>query len=55
MLSTGTRLAADPDEVGTRMGCLFASLMGCFPRMGTLISWLGRPNFFSAAFGGAWL
>jgi len=26
-----------------------------FPRIGTLIIWLARPNLFSQAFGGSWL
>ena len=36
-------------------GCLLAMFMGMFPRAGTIILWLARPNLFSAAFGGSWL
>ena len=36
------------------MGCLFAIFAGCFPRLGTLIIWLARPQLFSDAFGGSW-
>ena len=35
-------------------GCLLAIFMGMFPRAGTLLLWLARPNYFSAAFGGSW-
>ena len=35
-------------------GCLLAMFMGMFPRAGTLLIWLARPNLFSAAFGGSW-
>jgi len=28
---------------------------GFFPRLGTLILWLARPQLFSNAFGGSWL
>jgi hypothetical protein len=28
---------------------------GLFPRAGTLLIWLARPQYFSAAFGGSWL
>ena len=35
-------------------GCLLAMFMGMFPRAGTLLLWLARPNYFSAAFGGSW-
>lgn len=34
---------------------LFALMAGFFPRLGTLLIWLARPNMFSAAFGGSWL
>ena len=37
------------------MGCLFAIFAGTFPRLGTLIVWLARPQLFSDAFGGSWL
>lgn len=37
------------------MPCLFALMAGFFPRLGTLLIWLARPNMFSAAFGGSWL
>ena len=37
------------------MGCLFAIFAGCFPRVGTLLIWLARPDLFAAAFGGSWL
>lgn len=37
------------------MGCLFAIFAGLFPRLGTLIIWLARPNLFRVAFGGSWL
>lgn len=37
------------------MPCLFAMFAGIFPRLGTLILWLARPNMFSAAFNGSWL
>ncbi len=37
------------------MPCLFAMVAGLFPRLGTLLVWLARPNMFSAAFGGSWL
>ena len=37
------------------MGCLFAVFAGAFPRVGTLLLWLARPQLFEAAFGGAWL
>jgi hypothetical protein len=36
------------------MGCLFAIFAGCFPRLGTFIIWLARPQLFSDAFGGSW-
>jgi hypothetical protein len=36
------------------MGCLFAIFAGAFPRLGTLIIWLARPQLFSDAFGGNW-
>jgi hypothetical protein len=36
-------------------GCLFAMFAGMFPRLGTLILWLARPNLFEAAFSGNWL
>ena len=35
-------------------GCLLAMFMGMFPRAGTLLIWLARPQYFSAAFGGSW-
>jgi len=37
------------------MPCLFAMVAAFFPRIGTLIIWLARPNLFSQAFGGSWL
>jgi len=37
------------------MPCLFAMFAGIFPRLGTLLLWLARPNMFSAAFNGSWL
>jgi hypothetical protein len=37
------------------MPCLFALVAGMFPRIGTFIFWLARPNMFSAAFNGSWL
>jgi len=33
------------------MGCLFLMMAGVFPRLGTLLIWLARPAYFSAAFG----
>lgn len=36
------------------MGCLFAIFAGCFPRIGTALIWLARPQLFSAAFNGSW-
>ena len=36
------------------MACLFAIFAGAFPRLGTLIIWLARPQLFSDAFGGRW-
>ena len=36
------------------MGCLFAIFAGAFPRLGTFIIWLARPQLFSEAFGGSW-
>ena len=36
------------------MGCLFAIFAGTFPRLGTFIIWLARPQLFSDAFGGSW-
>jgi hypothetical protein len=36
-------------------GCLLAMFMGMFPRAGTILLWLARPNLFEAAFGGSWL
>jgi hypothetical protein len=37
------------------MPCLFALFAGFFPRIATLVIWLARPGFFSAAFNGSWL
>jgi len=37
------------------MVCLFAMFAAFFPRIGTLLIWLARPNMFSAAFNGSWL
>jgi hypothetical protein len=37
------------------MPCLFALVAFMFPRLGTLILWLARPQMFSAAFNGSWL
>ena len=36
------------------MPCLFAMIAGMFPRLGTFIVWLARPNLFSQAFNGSW-
>src|SRR4029079_12454217 len=36
------------------MGCLFAIFAGCFPRLGTFIIWLARPECFSDAFNDSW-
>src|SRR3954454_22494172 len=36
------------------MGWLFAIFAGAFPRLGTFIIWLARPDLFSDAFGGSW-
>jgi hypothetical protein len=37
------------------MGCLFAIFAGCFPRLGTFLIWLARPQLFSNAFNDSWL
>jgi hypothetical protein len=37
------------------MGCLFAIFAGAFPRIAVLFMWLARPEWFLAAFGGAWI
>jgi hypothetical protein len=37
------------------MPCLFALVAGMFPRVGTLLVWLARPNMVSQAFNGSWL
>ena len=37
------------------MGCLFALFAGAFPRIGSVLIWLARPNLFEAAFGGMWI
>jgi hypothetical protein len=37
------------------MGCLFAIFAGAFPRLGTFVIWLARPDLFSDAFSGRWL
>jgi hypothetical protein len=36
------------------MGCLFAIFAGCFPRIGTILIWLARPELFAAAFNDSW-
>jgi len=33
------------------MGCLFLMMAGVFPRLGTILIWLARPAYFTAAFG----
>ena len=33
------------------MGCLFLMFAGVFPRITTLLIWLARPVYFTAAFG----
>src|SRR4051794_10288026 len=37
------------------MPCLFAMFAGMFPRAGTLLIWIARPEMFSNAFGGSWV
>lgn len=36
------------------MPCLFAFFAVAFPRLGTILIWLARPNMISAAFKGSW-
>ena len=37
------------------MPCLFAVVAAAFPRIGSILLWLARPQLFSNAFNGSWL
>jgi hypothetical protein len=36
------------------MPCLFVLVAGFLPRLGSILLWIARPAYFSAAFGGSW-